>query len=577
MGILWLLAAAPAGQDSQPVTIYLIGDSTMADKPLEGNPERGWGQALPFFFDGGASVSNHAMNGRSSKSFIDEGRWTAVLAQLKAKDYVFIQFGHNDEKQEDPARYTDPQSTFQRNLERFVTEVRGKDATPVLLTPVMRRRFDKEGYFYDTHGKYPDAVRQAAREQKTALIDLHALTEKLIVKLGEDGSKKLFLWIPPGQYMACPDGRQDDTHFSAFGATEVARLVTDEIRRQEIPIRQYLKESPAAAQSIASRGRYLFAYFIANGQDGLHLAFSEDGLKWQDLTGYRSRIVPQAGSDKLMRDPFILEGPDGLFHMVWTVSWKERGIGYAFSKDLLTWSEQKYLPVMEHEPMARNCWAPEMVYDDEKAQYLIFWATTIPGRFPQTDGQNSKGPGGSTRESYAQSLPVPVSAAALSSFDRYHKAVNTLEDQYRRMGEFFSKRILLASAVPDRMPVKGYVSGPMGQREDPFDGSTTEHHSGLDISAPYGSPIRAPAEGVVNYAGQYEGYGKLVIIDHRFGIVTRYGHLSRMIVRVGQRVSRSEVIGYVGTTGRTTGPHLHYEVLQHNVRQNPQQFFSHSD
>jgi hypothetical protein len=94
-----------------------------------------------------------------------------------------------------------------------------------------------------------------------------------------------------------------------------------------------------------------------------------------------------------MRDPFILEGRDGMFHMVWTVSWRERGIGYAFSKDLLTWSEQKYLPVMEHEPTARNCWAPEMVYDDENAQYLIFWATTIPGRFPQTDGQNSKGPG----------------------------------------------------------------------------------------------------------------------------------------------------------------------------------------
>ncbi len=94
-----------------------------------------------------------------------------------------------------------------------------------------------------------------------------------------------------------------------------------------------------------------------------------------------------------MRDPFILEGPDGLFHMVWTVSWKERGIGYASSKDLISWSEQKYLPVMEHEPAARNCWAPEMVWDAENERYLIFWATTIPGRFPQTDGQNSKGQG----------------------------------------------------------------------------------------------------------------------------------------------------------------------------------------
>jgi lysophospholipase L1-like esterase len=393
IGIFGLLAGSFRGQNGQPVTVYMIGDSTMADKPLEGNPERGWGQAFPLFFDHRVKVSNHAMNGRSSKSFVDEGRWAAVLSQLKQGDYVLIQFGHNDEKQEDPARYTDAQSTFRQNLERFIKETRGKGATPILLTPVMRRRFDKDGNFYDTHGKYPDAVREVAHAQKVVLIDLHSLTEELIVGLGEEGSKKLFLWISPGQYLACPDGRQDDTHFSEFGATQVARLAADEIRRQEIPLKQYLMESPGTAQALSSGSRYLFAYFTGNGQDGLHLAYSEDGLKWQELIGYRSRIVPQVGTDKLMRDPFIREGPDGLFHMVWTVSWKEKGIGYAFSKDLMTWSEQKYLPVMEHEPAARNCWAPEMVYDDENAQYLIFWATTIPGRFPRTDGQNSKGPG----------------------------------------------------------------------------------------------------------------------------------------------------------------------------------------
>lgn len=388
-----LLASSFVVRNVPAVTVFMIGDSTMADKPLEGNPERGWGQAFPLFFDQRVRISNHAMNGRSTRSFIDEGRWAVVLSQLKSGDYVFIQFGHNDEKKEDPTRYADPQSTFPQNLKRFIAETREKGATPVLLTPVMRRRFDKDGNFYDTHGPYPGAVREVAREQGVALIDLHSFTEKLIVSLGEEGSKKLFLWISPGQFIACPDGRQDDTHFSEFGAIQVGALVAEEIRRQNIPLREYLKESPGPTQAISGKGRYLFAYFVANGQDGLHLAFSGDGLNWQELVNYRSRIVPRVGNDKLMRDPFILDGPDGAFHMVWTVSWRERGIGYAESKDLITWSEQKYLPVMEHEPTARNCWAPEIVYDEEKAQYLIVWATTIPGRFPQTDGQNSKGPG----------------------------------------------------------------------------------------------------------------------------------------------------------------------------------------
>ncbi len=385
------MAAMLGAQDSEQVTVYMIGDSTMADKPLEGNPERGWGQAFPLFFDSGVAVSNHAMNGRSTRSFIAEGRWAAIASRLKPGDYVFIQFGHNDEKQEDPARYAGAQSAFPENLARFVAEARDKGAIPVLLTPVVRRRFDKDGNFYDTHGAYPEAVRQVARERKVALIDLHALTQKLVAGLGDEGSKKLFLWIPPGRFMACPDGRQDDTHFSEFGATEVARLAVEGIRRQEIPLRRHLRESPAQDEKLSGKGKYLFVYFTDNGKDGLHIAWSENGLAWSELAGCRSRIVPQAGKDKLMRDPFILPGPDGVFHMLWTVSWYEKGIGYASSKDLIHWSEQKYLPVMEHEPSARNCWAPEMIYDEENARYFIFWATTIPGRFPNTDGQNRKG------------------------------------------------------------------------------------------------------------------------------------------------------------------------------------------
>lgn len=134
----------------------------------------------------------------------------------------------------------------------------------------------------------------------------------------------------------------------------------------------------------------VFSSFRGNGKDGLHLAYSQDGLNWRALNNDQAFVQPQVGKDKLMRDPSIVLGPDSLYHMVWTVSWHEKGIGYANSKDLIRWSEQKYIPVMEHEQNARNCWAPELFYDDTKGEYLIFWATTIPGRFPETDGQDAR-------------------------------------------------------------------------------------------------------------------------------------------------------------------------------------------
>lgn len=130
---------------------------------------------------------------------------------------------------------------------------------------------------------------------------------------------------------------------------------------------------------------YLFSYFVGNGEDGLHLAYSYDGMKWDALNDNKSFLKPAVGGDKLMRDPCVISGSDGKFHMVWTVSWNEKGIGYASSKDLIQWTDQKYIPVMEHEPNAKNCWAPEVFYDKTSSQYLIFWSTTIPGRFPETE------------------------------------------------------------------------------------------------------------------------------------------------------------------------------------------------
>jgi len=136
---------------------------------------------------------------------------------------------------------------------------------------------------------------------------------------------------------------------------------------------------------------YMFSYFINNGEDGLHLAYSTNGFKWHALKNNSSFLTPEVGEDKLMRDPCVIFGPDEKFHMVWTVSWKEKGIGYASSKDLIHWSEQKYIPVMEQEPTARNCWAPEVFYDKDSKLYLIFWSTTIPGRFPETEKVGDSG------------------------------------------------------------------------------------------------------------------------------------------------------------------------------------------
>jgi hypothetical protein len=143
--------------------------------------------------------------------------------------------------------------------------------------------------------------------------------------------------------------------------------------------------APAAVQGPA-QDAYLFAYFVKNGEDGLHLAASVDGYRWEKLGGGASYLTPTVGKAGLMRDPCIVRGPDGVYHMVWTSGWNENGIGYASSKDLVDWSAQRELPVMAQEPGALNAWAPEIAWDEAKGHYLIFWSSTVPGRFPQGDG-----------------------------------------------------------------------------------------------------------------------------------------------------------------------------------------------
>lgn len=145
------------------------------------------------------------------------------------------------------------------------------------------------------------------------------------------------------------------------------------------------------AQSNEQDEVFLYSYFKGNGEGGLHLAYSWDGYHWTALNEDRSFLKPTAGGDKLMRDPCIIRGRDGKFHMVWTVSWNEKGIGYSSSEDLIHWSEQKFIPVMAHENAARNCWAPEVFYDETGDKYMIFWSSTIEGRFPETQSSEESG------------------------------------------------------------------------------------------------------------------------------------------------------------------------------------------
>jgi len=223
------------------ITIYTIGDSTMANKKVEVYPETGWGQQFQYCFDSRVKVSNHAVNGRSSKSFIDEDRWKAVLDSLKRGDYVFIQFGHNDEKADKPALYTDPRTSYRQNLEKYILETRAKGATPILITSIVRRKFDESGKLIDTHGNYPDAVRAVAANLKVEYIDMQLLTKTLVNSLGDEPSKKLYLWTAPD--LKFPEGRKDDTHLSVEGARTFAGLVANEVAKMKIPLARHVKQT----------------------------------------------------------------------------------------------------------------------------------------------------------------------------------------------------------------------------------------------------------------------------------------------------------------------------------------------
>lgn len=205
-------------------TVFLLGDSTCAPKEDDTRPETGWGMYFENYINSSWSVRNLAMNGRSTKSFLEEGVFDQCLAELEAGDFVFIQFGHNDSK-EDNERYTEPWSTFQGNLACMAESVHSKSATPVFLTPIARRKFFSDGTLLQTHGEYPHAMLSLCQARGYACIDMNKTTFSLLEQMGREGSKELFLHLKAGEHPNYPEGISDDTHLNEKGARVVCSLI----------------------------------------------------------------------------------------------------------------------------------------------------------------------------------------------------------------------------------------------------------------------------------------------------------------------------------------------------------------
>ena len=225
--IFFLSFATPV----KKVTIWMIGDSTMASKKPERKPESGWGVEFAQFVKNGVVVKNKAASGRSTKSFIAENRWQAVLDSIQPGDFVIIQFGHNDQRK-DSLVYADANTTYKELLKKYIKETREKGGKPVICTPVVRRHFDGNGNLLDTHGDYLKVVRTVARETKTPLVDMEALTRKLVIDLGPEKSKDLFTMRKNGL---------DSTHLCHAGALQVAELFVKNAKKQHLKIARYFK------------------------------------------------------------------------------------------------------------------------------------------------------------------------------------------------------------------------------------------------------------------------------------------------------------------------------------------------
>lgn len=239
----WLLAAAsflmafaPLAKDK--VTIYMIGDSTMAIKRTTAYPETGWGMPFVYFWDSLTVVDNRAQNGRSTRSFREEGLWASVQKTLKAGDYVIIEFGHNDEVPTKKSATTPAE--FETNLRNYVNETRAAKANPILMTPVARRSFDSSGVLKGTHDQYSGIVRKVAADMKVPLVDMDLRSQELLRRLGPETSKLLYNQLEKGEHPNYPNGVTDNTHFSELGARKMAELALQGIRELNLPLAQHI-------------------------------------------------------------------------------------------------------------------------------------------------------------------------------------------------------------------------------------------------------------------------------------------------------------------------------------------------
>jgi lysophospholipase L1-like esterase len=226
--VLFLMAFAMP--EKKKITIWMCGDSTMSIKEKKAYPETGWGMPFVYFWDSTVTIENLAKNGRSTSSFRNEGLWQIALDKAGEGDYVFIQFGHNDEV---PTKKTyTTEAEFKNNLKQYVSEARSKKATPILLTPMARRKFDVAGKIEGTHDVYSQIVRDVAKEEKVILFDMDKITQQLYQQFGVENSKLLFMQLKPNEHPNYPDGRDDNTHFNELGARLIAQLVLEEIKKQ---------------------------------------------------------------------------------------------------------------------------------------------------------------------------------------------------------------------------------------------------------------------------------------------------------------------------------------------------------
>lgn len=227
-------------QDKKKIKVFIAGDSTAANKEVKAFPETGWGMPFATLFDSTVTVDNRARNGRSTRTFISEGLWQKLIGDVNEGDYVFMQFGHNDESKEKTDRYTIPEE-YKINLGRFITETRNKKANPVLLTPVSRRQFDSAGHVKETHAEYSPLVREVAKQYNVPLIDMDEKSKELLQKFGPENSKLLFMQLEPGEHPNYPDGRNDNTHFNELGARKIAELVLQGIKDLKLELAERIR------------------------------------------------------------------------------------------------------------------------------------------------------------------------------------------------------------------------------------------------------------------------------------------------------------------------------------------------